>query len=104
MKLVQEILMLDVKPGTERTFETAFQQATKVMQQAEGFLDAKLLSCVEQENKYLVAISWETIEAHVNEFKNSPAFQEMKALLGPFYLANPQVGHYKQVDICEVSI
>lgn len=97
--MVQEIFMLEVKSGTERLFENAFHQATNIMQQAEGFLGAELRSCIEQGNKYLVAVSWETVEAHVNIFKNSLAFQEMKALLGAFYLTVPQVEHYKKVDL-----
>lgn len=63
--------MLEVKPGTERSFENAFNLATNFMQQAEGFLGAELRSCIEQQNKYLVTVSWETVEAHVNGFKYS---------------------------------
>ena len=90
--------MLEVKPGTEQSFENAFNLATNFMQQAEGFLGAELRRCIEQQNKYLVTVSWETVEAHVNGFKNSPAFQEMKALLGPFYLSIPKADHYKKIE------
>lgn len=100
--MIQEIFTLEVKPGTEVSFEKAFSQATNIMKQAEGFLGAQLQRCLEQQGKYLVAVSWESVEAHVNDFKNSAAFQEMKALLGPFYLTVPQVEHYKNVHVCEV--
>ena len=94
--MVEEIFMLEVKPGTERSFENTFNESTNIMRQAEGFLGAELRGCIEQENKYLVTVSW-NVEAHVDGFKNSAAFQEMKALLSPFYLNLPQVEHYKYV-------
>ena len=95
--MVQETFLLEVKSGTEQEFENAFKKAAALMSTAKGFLESELQRCVEQENKYLVCVQWETVEDHVIDFKKSPAFQEMKALIGPFYLHIPQSEHYKRI-------
>ncbi|WP_053363399.1 antibiotic biosynthesis monooxygenase [Bacillus sp. FJAT-27251] len=97
--MVQETFLLEVKPGTEQDFEQAFQKAANLVHAAHGCLGSELKRCVEQENKYLVAIEWETVEDHVVHFKNSPAFEELKALIGPYYLHPPTVEHYQEVQI-----
>ncbi|MCM3764466.1 antibiotic biosynthesis monooxygenase [Neobacillus niacini] len=95
--MVQETFFLEVKPGTQQEFEHAFKKAAVLMTTAKGFLGSELQRCVEQENKYLVCVHWETVEDHVIGFKNSPAFQKMKALIGPFYLHIPQAEHYRRI-------
>ncbi|MCM3584794.1 antibiotic biosynthesis monooxygenase [Mesobacillus maritimus] len=95
--MVQETFLLEVKPGTEQEFEQAFQKAAALVQSAKGCIGSELQRCLEQENKYLVAIEWETVEDHLVGFKNSPAFEEMKSLIGSYYLHLPQVEHYQKV-------
>ncbi|WP_156292097.1 antibiotic biosynthesis monooxygenase family protein [Oceanobacillus salinisoli] len=96
--MVQEIFMLEVISGLERDFEQAFNQAKGLLSTSKGYLGAELKRCVEQENKYLVSVSWESVEAHVHNFKKTPEFVEMKKLLGPFYLSIPNVQHYEKVS------
>ncbi|MCH6264456.1 MULTISPECIES: antibiotic biosynthesis monooxygenase family protein [Neobacillus] len=96
--MVQEIMLIDVKPGTEQEFENAFKKAAVIVSSAKGCLGYELHRCMEQENKYLVFIKWETVEDHVTGFKNSTDYQEMKSLIGPYYLHVPHAGHYEKVD------
>jgi heme-degrading monooxygenase HmoA len=95
--MVQETFFLEVKPGSQQEFETAFKKVAGLLSTAKGFVGSELQRCVEQDNKYLVCVKWETVEDHVMAFKNSPAFQEMKALIGPFYLHVPQTEHYRLI-------
>ncbi|RKQ30375.1 antibiotic biosynthesis monooxygenase family protein [Oceanobacillus halophilus] len=95
--MVQEIFILEVTSGLEKDFEEAFNQAKELMSTSKGYLGAELKRCVEQENKYLVSVSWESVEAHVHDFKKTSEFEEMKKLLGPFYLSIPKVQHYEKV-------
>jgi heme-degrading monooxygenase HmoA len=75
-----------------------FKKVTKLILSAKGCLGYELQRCIEQENKYLVLIKWKTVEDHLQDFKKSPGFEEMKALIGPFYLHVPQVEHYRMID------
>lgn len=97
--MVQETFLLEVKPGDEQEFEKAFKKATVILSDADGCIHYELQRCMEKGNKYLVAIEWETVEHHTIIFKNTAAFQKMKALLGPFYQTIPQVEHYKKIEL-----
>ncbi|MFJ8065311.1 antibiotic biosynthesis monooxygenase family protein [Psychrobacillus sp. NPDC096426] len=97
--MVQETMLLEVNPGTQKDFEFAFKKAAVFISQAKGCLGYEMQRCVENENKYLVMIKWETIEDHIIHFKNSEAFSEMKELIGPYYLNRPLVEHYEIVNL-----
>ncbi len=95
--MIQETFLLEVKPGREEEFELAFKKVTVLLTSANGYLGYELQRCLEKKNKYLVSIKWKTVEDHLIGFKSSTAFQEMKSLIGPYYLHTPQTEHYKQV-------
>jgi heme-degrading monooxygenase HmoA len=97
--MVQETFLLEVQPGTEREFEHAFREATNILGPTKGYLGTELQRCIETENRYLVSIKWETVEDHMIGFKSSPAFEEMKALIGPYYFKPPIVEHYQKIDL-----
>ena len=42
----------------------------------------------------LEAIFWDTLENHTVDFRGSPAFQDWRALVGPFFAAPPAVEHF----------
>jgi hypothetical protein len=39
-------------------------------------------------------IWWETLENHTVDFRESPAFAEWRAIVGPFFAQPPQVEHF----------
>jgi hypothetical protein len=42
-------------------------------------------------------IFWETLENHTVDFRNSPAFGEWRAIIGPYLAGQPQVEHFTLV-------
>jgi hypothetical protein len=39
-------------------------------------------------------IYWDTLENHTVDFRESAAFQDWRALVGPFFAAPPAVEHF----------
>lgn len=77
-------------------FEAAVAEAkSTVFAKAEGWIDLELIKCIETENAYIVAIKWDTLEAHTVTFREGPLFAEWRALVGPFFAAPPSVLHYE---------
>lgn len=95
--MVEETFMLDVEPGTEAAFEQDFRKVVQILKNAKGFLGAELKRSIEQENRFLVAIAWNSVEEHTEEFKKTAAFEQMKAILLPHYLETPNIQHYKKI-------
>jgi heme-degrading monooxygenase HmoA len=92
--MILEAVMLQVKPGLECDFESAFQQASKIISSMHGYLSHELHRCIEVEGKYLLLVRWENLEAHTIGFRNSLEYQEWKKLLHHFYDPFPTVEHF----------
>jgi heme-degrading monooxygenase HmoA len=92
--MILEAAILHIKPNQESDFESAFQQASKIISSMHGYLSHELHRCIEVEGKYLLLVRWENLEAHTVGFRNSPQYQEWKQLLHHFYDPFPTVEHF----------
>lgn len=95
--MILEVAILDVKPGTESDFETAFSRAQKIISSMPGYISHELQHCLEKTNRYILLVNWETLENHTVGFRESPQYQEWRSLLHHFYDPFPVVQHYESV-------
>jgi heme-degrading monooxygenase HmoA len=91
---ILEVAVLDVRPGQEGAFETAFQQAASIISSMPGYVAHQLRRCVEVPNRYILLVDWVSLEAHTIGFRGSADYQEWKRLLHHFYDPFPAVEHY----------
>jgi len=68
-----------------------------VIAQAKGFRGYKVNRGVESPERYLLTIYWDTLENHTVDFRQSPAFAQWRAIVGPFFAAPPVVEHFELV-------
>ncbi len=92
--MIMEVAILDVIPGQEQAFEAAFSEAAPIIAGAPGYVSHQLQHCLERQNRYLLLVQWETLEAHTLGFRGSEAYQQWKKLLHHFYDPFPTVEHY----------
>jgi heme-degrading monooxygenase HmoA len=95
--MILEVAQLQVKGGEEAAFEAAMRKAAPVIAGAAGYIAHELRRCVETPGRYLLLVQWKTLESHTVGFRESPAFAEWRALIGPFFAAPPVVEHYEGV-------
>ncbi|MCB0637244.1 MAG: antibiotic biosynthesis monooxygenase [Lewinella sp.] len=95
--MVLEIAMIEVKPGSEAAFEDSLAQAQSVISRAKGYLGHEFHHCLERQNGYVLLIRWASLEAHTEGFRQSPLFQEWRALIGPHFAQPPVVEHYEVI-------
>lgn len=93
--MILELATLNIKKGLSAQFETSFQKAEKIISSMKGYISHQLKKCIEQDDKYILLVEWETIEDHEIGFRKSAEYQEWKALLHHFYEPFPTVEHYK---------
>jgi len=96
--MILEAAILDVIPGREAEFESAFAQASSIIASMDGYIAHQLQHCMEAPNRYLLLVQWETLDAHTVGFRSSPEYQEWKKLLHHFYDPFPTVEHYEMVQ------
>lgn len=93
-----EVAILDVILGKEDEFQVAFAKASPIIASTPGYVAHQLQRCVEKQNRYILLVNWETLEAHTVEFRGSDQYQQWRKLLHHFYDPFPTVEHYELVQ------
>lgn len=94
---ILEVAILNVKPGLNTEFETAFAEACTLVASMPGYLSHELQRCLETPNRYILLVRWEKLEDHTIGFRRSLQYQKWAALLHHFYEPFPTVEHYETV-------
>ena len=78
-------------------FELSFCKAERIISSAKGYIEHELQKSLEERDKYLLIVRWQTLEHHVTEFRQSDAYLKWKELLHHFYHPFPIVEHYTRI-------
>ncbi len=95
--MILEVAVLDIKPGLSEDFEAVFQVAKNIISAMPGYISHELQHCLEKDNRYILLVHWQVLEDHTIGFRQSPQYQEWRALLHHFYDPFPVVEHYEIV-------
>ncbi|MDM7831426.1 antibiotic biosynthesis monooxygenase family protein [Cellulomonas edaphi] len=96
---VLEHALLDVRPGQAAQFEAAMTEALPIIQAVPGCRGARVTRCLERPDGYLLLVGWDSVEAHTEGFRGSPAYERWRALLHHFYDPFPVVEHFVRTGI-----
>jgi len=95
--MILEVAILQVKEGLENNFERDFNSAKSYIQSIDGYIKHSLKRCIEEKNKYILLVEWNTLEDHTIGFRTSEAYLKWKSLLHDYYNPFPIVEHYETV-------
>ncbi len=94
--MILELADLRIQPGQQAAFEEAIERGlSTVAKRAKGFQGAKVNRGIENPERYVLQIFWDTLEDHTVGFRESPLFTEWRAIVGPFFAAPPVVEHFE---------
>jgi heme-degrading monooxygenase HmoA len=93
--MILEHAVLDVREGSSADFEAAFAKAKSIIAASPGFRSLRLERCMEQPDRYVLLVEWDSVEAHEDGFRRSPPFEEWRTLLHGFYPTRPTVQHFE---------
>ena len=96
--MILEVAILNIRKGQTTEFETAFKKASPIIISAPGYISHELQRCIETPHRYILLVSWQTLEAHTLGFRQSSVYQEWKQLLHHFYDPFPIVEHFVSVS------
>jgi heme-degrading monooxygenase HmoA len=93
--IILELADFSIHPGQNAAFEEAIVRGLHtIISQAHGFQGFKLNHCIENPQRYVLQIFWDTLQDHTVGFRQSPAFTEWRAIVGPFFAGAPMVEHF----------
>lgn len=93
--MILELADIRIQPGQQTAFDEAIARGVNtVIAKAKGFQGYTIIKGIETPERYILQIFWATLENHTVDFRESPAFGEWRAIVGPFFARPPTVEHF----------
>ena len=92
--MILEHAILNVRPGESPAFLLALREALPLIAATPVFVRLEVKPCLENPDRYLLLVEWETLEAHTIGFRGSDRYQHWRSALHHFYEPFPVVEHY----------
>jgi heme-degrading monooxygenase HmoA len=92
--MVIEVAIFTVKAGHAEQFAAAYREARVNLTSSPGCLSVRMTRGVEDSNRFVLLVEWETLEAHTEGFRGSERFTAWRALIGP---------HFESADVQHVT-
>ena len=96
--MILELADIRIPPGQNAAFEEAIDRGLRtVIAHSGGFASFKVNRGIESPERYILQIFWHTLEDHTVGFRQSAAFAQWRAIVGPFFASPPVVEHFELV-------
>ena len=95
--MVTEMARMVVSPENKIRFEKAVSLAVEHFKQAEGCHSFALDAVIENEGEYVLLVRWDSVEAHMETFRQSEGFAAWRSLVSEFFITPPAVVHTRTV-------
>ena len=93
--MILEVAEFRINPGTQADFDAAIKRGVEtVIAKAKGYRGYKVQKGIDFPERYLLMIHWDTVENHTVDFRQSPAFQQWRAFVSPYFAAPPVAEHF----------
>ena len=94
--MILELADIRIHPGQQAAFEQAIELGLNTVAcKAKGLQGGTVNRGIENPERYVLQIFWDTLEDHTVGFRQSPLFTEWRAIVGPFFAAPPHVEHFE---------
>ncbi|BCL83398.1 antibiotic biosynthesis monooxygenase [Ktedonobacteria bacterium brp13] len=93
--MVTEIAVFTAIPGKEEELGHGIIKGIEAIRQHPGCISANATRCVEQPGRFMLTAVWSSLEAHMNDFRNSPNFAEWRSHVNGRFEGQPELFHYQ---------
>src|SRR4051794_26703622 len=95
--MVLEVALIDVFPGQEDMFTAAYRLARPIVADTDGCRSVRMTRGVESPSRFVLLVEWDSVEAHLKNFRDSDRFTQWRALIGPHFAKPPVVEHFSDL-------
>lgn len=96
--MVLEIAQYTAQPGKADEFQAGLLEGIKIIRQAKGCISATPRRQIEDPEKFIVMIEWETLEDHTVRFRGSPQFLEYRSHLAGLFVEPILAPHFQDIS------
>ena len=80
-------------------FEAAYRTASSYLDASPHCLGYELSRCVEEQDRYILRIEWDSLEGHLTGFRRAPEFAPFLAAIRPYIGQIEEMQHYALTSI-----
>ncbi len=95
--MVLEVALIDVTAGREQEFVAAYRQGRAVLAGTPGCRSVRMTRGLESPSRFVLLVEWDSVAAHLENFRATERFHRWRGFIGPFFAAPPVVEHYTEV-------
>lgn len=103
--MIVEYIRYKLKPPEETYdgFEAAYLAASSSLDASPHCLGYELTRCVEEQDRYILRIEWDSVEGHMTGFRLAPEFAPFFAAIKPYISQIEEMRHYTLTSIVSSS-
>ena len=80
-------------------FEAAYRAAASSLDASPHCLGYELSCCVEEQDRYILRIEWDSVEGHMAGFRRAPEFAPFLAAIKPYISQIEEMQHYTLTSV-----
>jgi heme-degrading monooxygenase HmoA len=93
--MIVEVVLFKAKTGAAESLRDGLRAAQAVIARAVGYRRSTFHRGVEEPDTFLLRIEWETLEAHMRDFRQGPLFAEWRGHFFDHVDGAPKMSHYE---------
>jgi heme-degrading monooxygenase HmoA len=97
--MVIEIALIDVLEGREDEFAAAYAKAKPLVETTPGCRSVRMTRGVETPTRFVLLVEWDSVEAHIENFRATDRFTQWRGLIGPYFDGAPRVEHFTDLPL-----
>ena len=97
--MILEVALIDIGPGQEEAFIAAYAQARSIVAGTPGCRTVRMTRGIESPSRFVLLVEWDSVEAHVKNFRETERFGTWRGLIGPYFAAPPVVEHFADLPL-----
>ena|SRR2546421_8720490 len=101
--MVVEYIRYRIPENRHEEFERGYQEAAASLDASSHCLSYELAHGVEEPERYILRIEWDSLEGHEQGFRQSPEFQAFFAAVRPFFDEIEEMRHYDRTAVASGS-
>jgi quinol monooxygenase YgiN len=94
-EMIVEYIRYKIEPARTDEFDDAYRRAGELLDASPHCLRWEASRCVEEPEKQIVRIEWDSTEGHLEGFRKSADFKPFLDAIGPFYGDIEEMTHYQ---------
>jgi heme-degrading monooxygenase HmoA len=98
-RMVLEVAIIDVLAGREDDFEAAYAKAYPLLVDSPGLRSVRMTRGIETPSRFVLLVEWDSVDAHIDNFRATERFTQWRALIGPYFDGAPRVEHFDDVTV-----